>query len=85
MANRKITARHVELYGSAYRLAWKHIFSRPKHKQPNIALRLHASVLRQIDEGATDSLSIALEALCDVEKSEPGTQISASKELSQRN
>lgn len=61
------TARHVELYSSAYRLAWKHIFSLQKHKQPNISLRLHASIRRQIKEGAKNPSLIAAKAVSDVQ------------------
>ena len=42
--------------------------------QPDIALQLHASIRRQIKEGATDPSFIASEAVKPVEKgSEPGT------------
>jgi hypothetical protein len=57
------TARNIELYSSAYRIAWKRISSLRKREQPNIALRLHASIRRQLKKGATDPRSIATEAL----------------------
>jgi hypothetical protein len=61
-------ARNIELYNSAYSLAWKHISERQKHEQPNIASRLYKSIQRQLKEGATEPLFIASEALKDVEK-----------------
>jgi hypothetical protein len=63
----KETARYIELYGSAYRLALKHISTPQKREQPDIALRLHDSIRRQLKEGATEPLLIASEALRDVE------------------
>jgi hypothetical protein len=64
----QINARHIELYGSAYRLALKQLSAPQKREQPDIVLHLHASIRRQIKEGATDPLSIASEALVHVEK-----------------
>jgi hypothetical protein len=57
-----ITGRNVELYGSAYRIAWKQISPLRKREQPDISLRLHASIRRQLKDGATDPLFIATEA-----------------------
>ena len=62
------TAKNIELYNSAYRLAWKHIPELQKREQPDIALRLHESIRRQLKEGATEPLFIASEALRGVEK-----------------
>jgi hypothetical protein len=56
-------ARNIELYNSAYSLAWKHISERQKHEQPNIARRLDNSIKRQLRDGATEPLFIASEAL----------------------
>src|SRR4030095_1000599 len=58
--------RNIELYRSAYRLALNHMSPVQKYRQPTLVLRLHASIRRQIDEGARDPLSIAAEALKDV-------------------
>jgi hypothetical protein len=60
-------ARNIELYNSAYSLAWKHISELRKREKPNIALRLHDSIQHQIKTGATEPLFIASEALRDVE------------------
>jgi hypothetical protein len=60
-------ARNIELYNLAYGLAWKHISELQKREKPNIALRLHASIQREINKGATEPLFIASEALRDVE------------------
>jgi hypothetical protein len=59
----KRTARNIELYSSAYRIAWKQISPVRKREQPDISLRLHASIRRQLKDGATDPLFIAIEAL----------------------
>jgi hypothetical protein len=55
-------ARNIELYNSAYSLAWKHISEHQK-RDPNMARRLHDSIRRQLKDGATDPLFIASEAL----------------------
>ena len=57
------SARNIELYSSAYRIAWKEISRLQKREQPNIALRLHASIRRLLKKGATDPSLIASEAL----------------------
>ena len=62
------TARNIELYSVAYRLALKQISTLQMLEQPNIALHLHASIRRQIETGATEPLFIASEALRDIEK-----------------
>ena len=62
-------AQKVELFNSAYQLAWKYISEDQKRKQPDIAWRLHDSIRRQLKEGATEPLFIASEALKDVERS----------------
>ena len=68
-----ITGRNIELYSSAYRIAWKQISPLRKRAQPDISLRLHASIRQQLKEGATDPLLIALEAFKALGESEPGT------------
>jgi hypothetical protein len=60
-------ARNIELYNSAYSLVWKHISELQKREKPNIASRLHDSIRREINKGATEPLFIASEALRDVE------------------
>ena len=69
------TARNVELYSSAYRIAWKQISPLRKREQPDISLRLHASIKQQLNEGATDALSIATEAFKALGASETGNAI----------
>ena len=61
----KTTARHIQLYSSAYELAWKHICAL-QEQQPDVALRLHAAIRRQIKRGEFDPLIIACEALSDI-------------------
>jgi hypothetical protein len=67
------TAGNIDLYSSAYRIAWKQISPLRKREQPNISLRLHASIRRQLKDGATDPLFIATEAFKALGESEPGT------------
>jgi hypothetical protein len=67
------TARNIELYGLAYRIAWNQISPLRKREQPDISLRLHASIRRQLKDGATDPLFIAIEAFKALGESEPGT------------
>jgi hypothetical protein len=68
-------ARNIELYNSAYSLAWKHISEHQNREQPNIARRLHDSIKRQLGDGATEALFIASEALKALDETrEPGTQ-----------
>jgi len=67
-------AREIELYNSAYSLAWKHISEIQKRELPDIARRLHDSISRLLKHGATEPLFIASEALKDIDAgSEPGT------------
>lgn len=62
-------ARKIELYNLVYRLTWEHISEHQRREQPDIARRLHESIRRQVNEGATDAVFIASEALRDIEKS----------------
>ena len=55
-------ARNIELYNSAFSLAWKRIPERQR-EQSDIAQRLHDSISRQIREGASVDVVIASEAL----------------------
>jgi hypothetical protein len=79
-------ARNIELYNSAYDLAWKHISELQKREQPEIARRLHDSIRRQLSDGVTEPLFIALEALgvsmtVSQERSRPRLQSSVSNRL----
>jgi hypothetical protein len=56
-------AQNIELYSSAYRMAWIQISPLQRREQPDIALRLHASIRSQVKKGATDPYLIASEAL----------------------
>jgi hypothetical protein len=69
----KRTARNIELYGLAYSIAWKQISPLRKRENPDIPFRLHASIRRLLNEGATDPLSIATEAFKALGENEPGT------------
>jgi hypothetical protein len=61
-------AHSVELYNSAYRLAWRHISEQQKREQPDVAQRLHESIARQLKEGASLDVLIASEALSELTK-----------------
>jgi hypothetical protein len=69
----KRTAKNIELYSSAYRIAWNQISPLRRREQPDISLRLHACIRRQLKEGATDPLLIAVEVFKALGESEPGT------------
>ena len=56
-------ARSIELYNSAYRLAWQKISEHQKREQSDVAQRLHDSIVRQVKEGASFDALIASEAL----------------------
>src|SRR5262249_27273132 len=60
--NRKSeTLRRVELYSSAYKLAWEQISSTERRERPNIPLLIHASIRRQLKAGVTDAHLIAFQ------------------------
>ena len=61
-------ARNVELYNQAYKLAWKYISEDHKHAQPDIAQHLHNYIRQQLENGATEPVFIASEALKYVER-----------------
>jgi hypothetical protein len=65
--NRKSeTARRIEIYSSAYKLAWQQIPPTEKRARPDISLRIHASIRRQLKAGANNPNVIAFEAVKDV-------------------
>jgi len=59
-------ARRIELYSSAYQLAWRQIPPAERRARPDISLRIHASIRRQLKDGADDPYGIASAALKDV-------------------
>ena len=56
-------AHSVELYNSAYRLAWQKISEDQKRERSDMAQRLHDSIAHQIKEGASVDVLIASDAL----------------------
>ena len=60
-------ARNVELYQLAYKLAWPYLSEFQKTADPKIALRLHDAIRRQLNQGATEPVLIASEALKDMD------------------
>jgi hypothetical protein len=57
--------KRVEIYGPAYRLAWKQISPAERRARPDISLRIHASIRRQLKAGANNPDAIAFVALND--------------------
>ena len=70
--NKSKAARRIELYSIAYRLAWEQIPPNQKSERPDIPLRIHASIRRQLKAGETDAHTIAFEALKEALVPEPG-------------
>ena len=60
------TAKRIELYSTAYKLAWPQVPALQRRERPDISLRIHASIRRQLKEGETDPRRIAFTALKDV-------------------
>jgi hypothetical protein len=56
-------AQRIELYSAAYKLALQQI--PPMRAKPDIFLRIHASIRRQLRAGETDPRRIAFAALKD--------------------
>jgi hypothetical protein len=56
-------ARNIQLYQLAYRLAWPYVSEFQKNADPDIAVRLHDSIRRQLKKGSTEPVLIASEAL----------------------
>jgi hypothetical protein len=78
-------ARNIELYNSAYSLAWKLISELQKHEQPEIARRLHDAIERQLDKGASEPLFIAADALTALdERKEPENAVTPQESKSHR-
>jgi len=55
--------KRVEIYGPAYRLAWKQVSPAERRERPDIPLRIHASIRRQLKDGVIDPSVIASVAL----------------------
>jgi hypothetical protein len=60
-----LLARRVELYNWAYKLALEQISPDQKRARPDVSLRIHDSIRRQLKAGQTDPRAIAFEALKD--------------------
>jgi hypothetical protein len=66
LPNRKgEAARRIELYSSAYKLAWEQISPAERRAHPDISLRIDASIRRQLKQGEVDPRSIAFAAIKD--------------------
>jgi len=60
------TARRVGLCSAAYKLALAQIPPDRIREQPDISLRVHTSIRRQLKAGETDAITVAFTALKDV-------------------
>ena len=56
----------VEIYGSAYKLAWEQIPPDERRARPDMSLRIHASIRRQLKAGANNPNAIAFVALKEI-------------------
>jgi hypothetical protein len=59
-------AKRVEVYNAAFKIALAQIPPLQLRERPDIALRIHASIRRQLKEGQIDARTIAFTALRDV-------------------
>ena len=59
-------AQRAVLYSAAYRLALEQIPPLQMREKPDISLRIHASIRRQLKAGETDARVIAFAAVKDV-------------------
>jgi hypothetical protein len=59
-------ARRIEVYSAAYKLAWRQIPRAERRARPNISLRIHAFIRRQVKDGAMDPIGIASAALKEI-------------------
>jgi hypothetical protein len=62
--------RRIEVYSAAYKLAWKQIPPAERRARPDLSLRIHASISRQLKAGANNPDTIAFVALKEVLVSE---------------
>jgi hypothetical protein len=60
---RSKTARTIELYSAAYKLALEQIPPLHWRERPDMSLRIHASIRRQLKAGAKNANDIAFKAL----------------------
>jgi hypothetical protein len=68
MPNRKPLrfAQKIEVYSAAFKIALAQIPADQRRARPDIPLRVHASIRRQLKAGAADAHTIAFTALKDV-------------------
>lgn len=59
-------AQRIEVYSAAYKLAREQIPPSQMRERPDVSLRLHAFITRQLKAGATDPRCIAIAAVKDV-------------------
>jgi L-arabinose isomerase len=63
---RREIAQRIELYSTAYKLALAQIPADQIRERPDISLRIHGSIRRQLKAGAIDAHTVAFTALKDV-------------------
>jgi hypothetical protein len=64
--NMSKSGQRIELYSLAFKLALAQIPPDQIRERPDISLRIHASIRRQLKEGALDAPTIAFTSLKDV-------------------
>src|SRR5262245_8885589 len=65
ISRKGVTARRIEVYSAAYKIAWKQIPPDERRARPEMSLRIHASIRRQLKAGANNPDAIAFVALND--------------------
>ena len=58
-------ARRIEVYSAAFKIALAQIPADQQRSRPDISLRVHVSIRRQLKAGAADAHTIAFTALQD--------------------
>jgi hypothetical protein len=59
-------ARKIDVYSDAFKIALAQIPADQRRTRPDIPLRVHASIRRQLKAGAADAHTIAFTALKDI-------------------
>jgi hypothetical protein len=54
------SARRIEVYSEAYRLAWERVPLAERRTRADISLRIHAFIRRQLKDGASSIASAAV-------------------------
>ena len=66
ISRKGVTARRIEVYSAAYKIAWKQMPPDERRARPEMSLRIHASIRRQLKDGVIDPSAIASVALKEI-------------------